>query len=94
MMICVCGVNCDECLRLNNGCAGCDALEGNVFWTQYICTDTCPVYKCVKEKGHQNCGHCPEIPCELWVSLKDPSLSEEEHQKSIQGRLLVLKELR
>jgi hypothetical protein len=94
MMTCVCGVNCDGCLHLNNGCAGCDALEGKVFWTQYICTDVCPVYKCVKENGYQNCGDCSQIPCELWVSLKDPSLSEEEHQKSIQGRLLILKELR
>ncbi|HII92483.1 MAG TPA: DUF3795 domain-containing protein [Methanosarcina sp.] len=94
MMICVCGVNCDGCPHLNNECTGCNAIEGKVYWAQHIGADVCPVYKCVKEKGYQNCGDCSQIPCELWVSLKDPSLSEEEHQKSIQNRLLVLKELR
>lgn len=93
-MISVCGVNCDGCPHLNNGCAGCDALEGKVFWTQLIGTDVCPLYKCVKEKGYNNCGDCSQVPCELWVSLKDPSWSEEEHQKSIQNRLSVLKGLR
>jgi hypothetical protein len=93
-MISVCGVNCEGCPHLNNGCIGCDVLEGKVYWTQYIDTDVCPLYKCVKEKGYQNCGDCSQIPCELWFSLKDPSWSEEEHQKSIQDRLSVLKGLR
>jgi hypothetical protein len=90
-MICVCGANCDGCIHLNDECAGCNAIEGKVYWAQYIGADICPVYKCVKEKGYRNCGACSQIPCELWISLKDPSWSEEEHQKSIQNRLSILK---
>lgn len=90
-MVCVCGANCDGCDHLNDECAGCDVLKGRVYWTRYIGADVCPVYKCAKEKSYRNCGDCSQIPCELWVSLKDPSWSEEEHQKSIQNRLLVLK---
>ncbi|HWQ61350.1 MAG TPA: DUF3795 domain-containing protein [Negativicutes bacterium] len=90
-MISVCGVNCVECPHLGQDCTGCDVLEGRVYWAQYIGADVCPIYKCVKEKAYGNCGDCPQVPCGTWGSLKDPSWSEEEHQKSIQDRLSVLK---
>lgn len=92
-MISVCGVNCDGCPHLKNGCDGCDAIEGKVYWAQYIGADVCPLYKCVQDKGFKNCGDCSQVPCELWTSLKDPSWSEEEHQKSIQDRLSILEGL-
>jgi hypothetical protein len=90
-MICICGTDCGTCPHLDKDCAGCDALAGRVFWTGYIGADVCPVYKCAKDKEYRHCGDCPEIPCELWHSLKDPSWSDEEHQKSILDRLAALK---
>lgn len=90
-MICVCGANCGNCPHYKKNCDGCDVLAGKVFWTQYIGADVCPIYKCVNDKAYKNCGDCPEIPCQLWLSLKDPSWTDEQHQKSIQDRLAVLK---
>ena len=90
-MISVCGVNCEGCPHFHQDCAGCEALAGKVYWAQYIGADVCPIYKCVGEKAYRNCGACPQIPCHIWVNLKDPSWSDEEHQKSIRDRLAVLK---
>ena len=90
-MLSVCGVNCEGCSGFGKECAGCDLIEGKVCWAQYIGADVCPIYKCVKEKNFANCGECSQIPCKLWFSLKDPAWSDEEHQKSINARLSVLK---
>lgn len=90
-MICVCGADCGTCPHLNKDCAGCGALEGKVWWAQFVGVDTCPVYSCVKDKKYRHCGDCPRIPCETWVNLKDPAWTDEEHQKSIRDRLAILK---
>ncbi len=95
MNLCVCGVNCNTCPHLSDHCeGGCEALEGKVWWTSYIEADVCPVYGCVKEKQYGNCGDCEELPCNLWVTLKDPSHTDEQHQKSIEERTDALKKLR
>jgi hypothetical protein len=90
-MLCVCGACCDDCPRHGSECAGCEAIEGKVYWVQYIGADVCPVFKCARDKVLNNCGDCSDIPCELWFSLRDPQLSEEEHYKSIEERVSALK---
>jgi len=89
-MICVCGVDCEGCPHFKGECAGCHAIQGKVYWAQYIGAEECPIYKCVKDKNLANCGMCTEMPCQIWLSLKDPAWSEEEHQKSIQDRVTAL----
>ncbi|MDD4600737.1 hypothetical protein SDC9_20905 [bioreactor metagenome] len=85
-MLSVCGVICGDCKSYGTECAGCQQIEGKVFWAQYIGADICPTYKCVRDKSVNHCGECTQMPCELWFSLKDPGWSEEEHQASIKMR--------
>ena len=91
-MLCVCGASCDGCTYQESECiGGCEAQRGRVFWTKYINADVCSVYQCVEENGYKNCGDCAKLPCETWFALKDPELSDEEHQKSIYDRVAKLK---
>jgi hypothetical protein len=90
-MICVCGVDCTECLHLDNDCKGCETIKGKVYWAQYIGAEICPVYNCVEDHKFNNCGDCERIPCDKWYSLKDPAMSEEEHRKGIRDRVKKLK---
>ena len=39
--------NCDH--FKNCRYAGCEKIEGHVFWTEYISADICPVYDCVSK---------------------------------------------
>lgn len=90
--LCVCGANCEGCPNREGECqGGCQSLKGKVFWTKLIGVEVCPVYKCVEENGFANCGDCALLPCPMWFSLKDPELSDEEHQKSIVDRVAKLK---
>jgi len=90
-MLSVCGIYCNSCPYLNNECAGgCDVLKGRVYWVQHIGAEICPIYKCVKENNHADCGDCEKLPCEIWFTLKDPDLTEEEHQQSIHERVVIL----
>jgi general stress protein 26 len=40
-------------------CGGCLAID-KPFWS-----DSCPVMDCCKGRGHDHCGKCSELPCEL-----------------------------
>jgi hypothetical protein len=92
-MLCVCGASCDGCDHLGVECASdCSAQKGRVYWTQYMGAEVCPVYQCVDNRKYQNCGDCADLPCQTWISLKDPGMSDEEHQKSISARIKLLKE--
>jgi len=93
-MVSVCGANCEGCSYSAECVGGCEKLQGRVFWTKYIGAVICPVYRCVKDKGHRTCGDCAKIPCETWVAIKDPNLSDEEHEKSIAARVEKLKAAR
>jgi len=90
-----CAVMCAECNKIeelqNNPCKGCNAMEGKVFWTKYFNMDICSIFACAKEKQLKHCGECELLPCNIWIELKDPSMSDEQHQQSIKDRVDVLK---
>jgi hypothetical protein len=91
-MLNVCGTDCIGCPQLNKDCQDtCQNLKGKVFWTKYVNVEVCPVYKCVKEKYLANCGYCAKIPCDWWFSLKDPSMSDEQHREGVIERVKKLK---
>lgn len=92
-MLCVCGASCEGCNHRGE-CSGCEAQQGRVFWTRYIGVEVCPVYQCVKDKDYKDCGDCAKLPCDIWLTLKDPAQSEEDHQKSIVDRVAKLKQRR
>ena len=84
----VCGVNCKECDYFKKSeCSGCSEIKGKVWWASYVSATTCPIYTCVKdEKKLDDCGMCSEIPCKLWRELKDPNLTDQQHEASINER--------
>ena len=94
MTISACGINCEECPYFISGtCQGCVRLKGEPFWTKEMTPKgVCPLYDCaVNDKGFKNCGGCADLPCQLFLEMKDPDMSDEDHQKSIQTRVLRLR---
>jgi hypothetical protein len=101
--ISVCGIDCaamcETCNKNNEEfaekpCKGCGEEKGKLFWTKYLGLDTCPIYHCcVNKKQLKHCGECAQLPCDIYFNTKDPSMSEEEHQKNIQDRVQALKSL-
>jgi len=94
MIISTCGLKCDECEFFGNKCNGCKAIKGRTFWAlEMMPTKTCPLYDCaVNKHGFSDCGDCKELPCELFLKMKDPNSTEEEHQQSLKARVAILKE--
>lgn len=50
------------------------------------------MFKCaVVDKKYNSCGHCPDLPCELFIRMQDPNTSDEQHRKSLKERVARLK---
>jgi hypothetical protein len=82
-----CGLYCGDCEYLGGQCSGCGNVEGKPFWTGQLGLVVCPVYNCsVLRQGIEHCGLCEEFPCELFTSLRDPNMSDEEAENSVRAR--------
>jgi hypothetical protein len=93
MVLSACGLICDECAFYGKKCDGCIAVKGQTFWAKEMMPNhTCPLFNCsVNDKGFKSCGNCQELPCMLFLEMKDPDITEEEHQLSIVPRVERLK---
>lgn len=88
MAIEVCGLSCEACNFLGNECKGCRAEAGRVFWTKYYDNmPGCAIYACATEKGLHNCGACAQIPCDKWKTTREPDVTDEEFERSLQARM-------
>jgi len=85
----VCGLDCSECDFHQTLCAGCREVEGKPFWIEI----GCELFSCSLEKNFNNSGDCLELPCEMFIELKDPNISDEEHLKEIENRVNRLKRI-
>jgi hypothetical protein len=86
----VCGLYCGNCEYLEVQCRGCGYEQGKPFWTKGI--EVCQLYDCcVNTKHLEHCGMCNDLPCGMFLSLRDPSLSDEEFEKSLVERRESLK---
>ena len=94
MNISPCGINCDAC-PLNEQCGGaCQQTCGKPFYIKAFGVEQCPIYDCsVNKHGYTTCGECTLVPCQLFFDWRDPSMSEEEHKKAIEGNVALLKTL-
>ncbi len=92
-IISACGLLCNECRYFNADCGGCYSVKGSTFWAKSMMPDNiCPLYKCsVMDKQFSHCGQCPDLPCKKFNDLKDPNISEEQHEKLISERVSRLK---
>lgn len=90
-----CGVDCGGCKEYTNSCKGCVGVEGKPSWVSYIGKETCPLYDCpINEKKYKSCGDCINLPCEKFLNLRDPSMSDEEFENGIKARLEILKNIK
>lgn len=91
--ISVCGLLCEECQFFKETCPGCYEVGGKTFWAEEIIPKkVCPIFDCViNDKEYKNCAECSDLPCNIFNELKDPNISDEEHEKSIKKRILRLK---
>jgi hypothetical protein len=85
----VCGLICEECEFFEETCSGCYKIKGKTFWAQEtLPKKVCPIFDCaVNDKEYQNCGLCSDLPCKIFHDLRDPNISDEEHEKSIFKRI-------
>ena len=88
-----CGAECSTCSFYKITCQGCASQAGKTFWAvEHMPDKICPLFDCAQnQKKIKNCGSCSELPCKMFTDLKDPSMSDEEHQKSIQLRISNLR---
>ncbi len=89
-----CGLVCADCEFYEKTCTGCYAVQGSTFWAKEMMPDkVCPLYKCaVNDRGYESCGDCGELPCATFIQMKDPALSDEEHQKMLLVRVKRLRD--
>lgn len=86
-----CGINCGTC-HYGESCGGCQAIQGKPFYIKDFGIEVCPLYECpVSKKGYQTCADCTELPCKLYQDWRDPSMSDEQHQASIDERVKNLR---
>lgn len=93
MIISACGLVCSDCEFFNSTCSGCIEVKGSTFWAKEMMPGKiCPLFDCsVNKKGFRDCGPCGELPCKMFLDMKDPKTTEEEHQKMIGIRVSRLK---
>jgi hypothetical protein len=88
----VCGIYCGSCNFLGDRCKGCGYVNGKPFWTEKIPSGVCPLHDCCHNKKHlEHCGLCEEFPCEIFLQLRDPGMSDNEFEKSLKERKRSLK---
>ena len=91
ILVAPCGIYCGDCKYLSEGCQGCGQLQGKPFWTAQMKDKICPFYNCcINQKQLEHCGLCHEFPCDMF-SLRDPAMSDEEAEQSLQTRLKDLR---
>jgi hypothetical protein len=82
-----CGLYCGDCEFLEKQCSGCTRLGGKPFWTEQYGVEVCPIYVCcVDQKELEHCGLCNEFPCETFTSLRDPSMTDAQFERSLEER--------
>lgn len=88
----VCGVYCGGCHLLGEQCPGCGDVDGRPFWIAAVGVTVCPLHGCCYEqKQLEHCGLCRELPCELFLRLRDPEMSDEEFEESLRARQSALR---
>ena len=81
-----CGTECKTCSFYGENCDGCNECRGKVFHAPE--GKACPIYACcVQKHRYVNCGACEMLPCDIWRAVRDPALSEEEFERSVEIRI-------
>ena len=84
-----CGTDCGACPLHGNRCAGCNELQGKVFHAP--AGKPCPIFACCSSRHRLAvCAACDELPCQVWQTTRDPSMTDEQFRKSVEERVAAL----
>ena len=87
-----CGTDCSACTFFRNPCAGCNEACGRVFHTPD--GKACRIHACCDRKHcFAICAECGQLPCEIWQSVRDPSMTDEQFRRSVAERVRTLDNL-
>ena len=86
----VCGTDCSACPLHGNLCTGCNEACGKVFHAPE--GKPCPIYGCCVNKHHYaTCASCSRVPCAVWQATRDPSMTDEQFEQSVNDRVSALR---
>ena len=89
--ISVCGTDCSACALWSGMCKGCNESCGKVFHVPG--GKPCPIYACCAGRHRlATCASCDNLPCNIWQATRDPSMTDEQFQKSVEDRAATLKD--
>ena len=89
--ISVCGTDCSVCSIWGAMCKGCNEACGKVFHVPG--GKPCPIYACCAGRHRlATCASCESLPCNIWQATRDPSMTDEQFQKSVEDRAAILKD--
>lgn len=87
-----CGWHCSQCSHFTQDCPGCRQTGGRPFWSSQSDISVCPVYDCSTNKeGVEHCGLCSRLPCKTFQDWRDPSMTDQEFEKSLRERIAALR---
>ena len=88
----VCGTDCSACPLHGNLCTGCNEACGKVFHAPE--GKPCPIYGCCVNKHHYaTCASCSRVPCAVWQATRDPSMTDEQFEQSVNDRVYALRKI-
>lgn len=88
----VCGTDCSACPLHGNLCTGCNEACGKVFHAPE--GKPCPIYGCCVNKHHYaTCASCSQVPCAVWQATRDPSMTDEQFEQSVNDRVSALRKI-
>lgn len=92
MNVAPCGIICEGCPQQESCGGSCFACGGKPFYLKEFGAEVCAIFDCaVNKKGYETCGECADLPCQIIQDWRDPSMSDEAHQQSIDERTAALK---
>jgi predicted DNA-binding protein (MmcQ/YjbR family) len=87
-----CGTDCTACPFHRKECDGCNASSGKAFHVPS--GKACPIYVCaVRKHRYVSCADCQALPCAIWTAVRDPQLSQQAFEQSVQQRLQALRKV-
>ena len=85
-----CGTDCSACPFHGGPCAGCSEARGRVFHASQ--GKACAIYACCASLRFAFCASCGQLPCAVWKNTRDPSMTDEQFEESVQARIAALKQ--
>jgi hypothetical protein len=87
-----CGADCAGCKEVVHCNGSCFETKGKPCYIAALGMEICEIYDCaINKKGYSSCAECAELPCKIFMGWRDPQMTDEEFQESVDSRVATLK---